>query len=407
MICTEKKTKKLLKGKECHELLGTCYRFTINESINDFEEIWQEHESKFNLFLSIKYFKALEAAPLSDLQQRYVMLWEEDELVAMFPMQLKLFQAQESILDTEAEDSHFRKTLVKRVRFNTLICGNITVSGELMHCYIREGLSAKEQFELTELVIEKYREYLNSIGYKVNMSFMKDVPEKHRLNELGLKNSQFKDFNVEPLMVLYLDKEWKDQADYLAAMASKYRVRAKRAFKKSVGINYRELNLEEIKCIQDECYPLYKNVMTNISFSLFELPVNYFAIMKEHLGDDFRFYVAEREDGTVAAFYTMIHNGPELHAHYLGYDKKANKEHQVYLNLLYRMVELGIEKKHEWIDFGRTALEIKSSVGAKPYEYSLYLKHKNPLANFFVPSLISILNKKTIWTARSPFKTAK
>lgn len=395
-----------MDSKVCQNLIGTPYAFNIYDSITEFEELWASVESKFNLFTSIRYFKALEATPLSDLQQRYVLLWENDELVAMFPMQLKYFQGQESILDAENEESsHIRKSLVKRVRFNTLICGNITVSGELMHCYLKEGLSPKEKFELTEKVIDNYREHLNSIGHKVNMSFMKDIPAKHNLKSLDIHTSSFKDFKVEPLMVLYLDSEWKDMNDYLSSMSSKYRVRAKRAFKKSVGVTYRELSLEEITEIKEDCYPLYKNVMSNINFSLFELPVDYFAIMKEHLGDDFRFYIAEDEEGQLLAFYSMIHNGPELHAHYLGYEKSANKKYQLYLNLLYRMVELGIEHKHDWVDYGRTALEIKSSVGAEAYDYSLYLKHKNPLANFFVPSLISILNKKTIWTPRSPFKT--
>ncbi len=406
MICTQKKTKVIRDSKECQPLVGTPYEFNIYDSITEFEELWASKESQFNLFLSIQYFKALEATPLSDLQQRYVLLWENGTLVAMFPMQLKLFQAQESILDADNEDSsHIRKSLVKRVRFNTLICGNITVSGELMHCYLKEGLTPKEQFVLTEKVIDSYREHLNNNGYRVNMSFMKDVPSQHTMQSLDIQSSSFKDFNVEPLMVLYMDKNWRDMNDYLSSMSSKYRVRAKRAFKKSKGIQYRELNLEEIRAIKEDCYPLYKNVMSNINFSLFELPIDYFAIMKEYLGDAFRFYIAEEEEtGQLVAFYSMIHNGPELHAHYLGYDKSANKKYQLYLNLLYRMVELGLDHEHEWIDYGRTALEIKSSVGAKAYEYSLYLKHKNPLANFFVPSLISILNRKTIWTPRSPFK---
>ena len=259
------------KSSNLFELANTEYEFSIHESIAEIEDFWSVHESKHNIFLSCAYFRVLEECPPDDLEQRYVVLRNGEDLVALYPMQLKLFEAKESMLDIAKEEtSHIRKKLASHVRFNTLISGNIIISGEYMHAYVLEGLSPKEQFELTEKVITAYRDVLSKDGYKVNMTFIKDFPEVKSLSNLQISSS-FKEFQVEPIMVFYLKEEWEKMEDYLASMTSKYRVRAKRAFKKAVDINFRECDLQEIEENCDQFYELYQNVLSNINFSLFKL----------------------------------------------------------------------------------------------------------------------------------------
>lgn len=394
-----------LKVKDYNKLPESNYRFSVHNSIYDIENEWNSMCHNTSIFLSVEYFKAIESCPPDDLRSRYLILWEEDQIVAFFPCQLKLFEAYDSIKELDsAKHLDIRKTVAKRVRFNTLISGNITVSGEYMYCFVKEGLTPKEQLELTEKVLDAYRNLLNKDEMKVSMTFMKDVPFKKSLSK-QLISTSFKEFEVEPLMVVKVDPTWGDFNGYMDAMSSKYRKRVRRAQKKGEVLRYELCTYEEILAEEETFYKLYINVLQNVNFSLFKLPFNYFSQMKKHLGDKFMFYKVTRDDGKICAFYTLINNNDELHAHYLGYDPQTNKECLLYLNLLYQMIKQGINDNYKLIDLGRTALEIKSSVGAVPYDYNLYLKHKNCLANFFVQPVINILNKKTEWTPRSPFKT--
>jgi hypothetical protein len=51
--------------------------------------------------------------------------------------------------------------------------------------------------------------------------------------------------------------------------------------------------------------------------------------------------------------------------------------------MLYDMIAYSINKGYKKIIFARTALEIKSSVGAKPIEMYGLMKHSNYFINLF------------------------
>ena len=89
--------------------------------------------------------------------------------------------------------------------------------------------------------------------------------------------------------------------------------------------------------------------------------------MKEELGESFRFFGYENQTGELLGFCTLIQNGSAYDAHFLGLKETSNREHQLYLNMLFDMLGKAIERSDiNTIVFGRTALEIKSSVGATP-----------------------------------------
>jgi hypothetical protein len=71
--------------------------------------------------------------------------------------------------------------------------------------------------------------------------------------------------------------------------------------------------------------------------------------------------------------------------------------------MLYDLVEEAILAKRESVDFGRTAMEIKSTVGAIPKEADVFLKFTNPLLNNLA-SFILKKNTKENWLQRHPFK---
>ncbi len=103
-------------------------------------------------------------------------------------------------------------------------------------------------------------------------------------------------------------------------------------------------------------------------------------------------------------FFTIVHNYDVLDAHFLGYDAEFNREKHIYHNMLYDLLFVAIDTKKKHLDLSRTALEIKSSLGAQPYPMYLYLKTINPVANLFTSRALKFLAPEEIWTERNPFK---
>jgi hypothetical protein len=134
-----------------------------------------------------------------------------------------------------------------------------------------------------------------------------------------------------------------------------------------------------------------------------DLNEQYLAALKKDLGEHFQMF-AYYLDGKLVAFYTTIQNHDELEAHFLGYEKALNHDYQLYLNILYDIVSLGIASKSKQIVFARTALEIKSSVGAVAHDLLCYLRHQNSVANKFVPTILDYLKPVEEWLPRHPFK---
>lgn len=173
--------------------------------------------------------------------------------------------------------------------------------------------------------------------------------------------------------------------------------------KKFEGIERRELTLDEIIQELPVIFRLYRDVAKNAGFNMVDLTPDYFVGMKAEFGEYFRLYGYFRE-GKMVAFYSTIQNHKELEAHFIGYEKSLNHEYQLYLNMLYDFIRLGIDSRSSSVIFARTALEIKSSVGAVPRPLWNYVRHQNNFANRFTGTILECLKPVEIWQQRHPFR---
>jgi len=69
-------------------------------------------------------------------------------------------------------------------------------------------------------------------------------------------------------------------------------------------------------------------------------------------------------------------------------------------------VRIGIEKQVSHINFGRTASEIKTTIGAKPVNLTCYIKHKRPIINTIVRYFSKRVQLKE-FNEHQPFKKQK
>ena len=73
-------------------------------------------------------------------------------------------------------------------------------------------------------------------------------------------------------------------------------------------------------------------------------------------------------------------------------------------NMLYDMVAYSINKGFKEIIFARTALEIKSSIGAKPQEMYGLGQHTNKIVDLAFEKVFCYLEPTVVWQERNPFK---
>jgi len=210
--------------------------------------------------------------------------------------------------------------------------------------------------------------------------------------------AEFKKFQVDPNMVV--DNTWPTVEAYVAAMRTKYRQRYQSTMKKSAAISMQKLNLTQIAERKAEINGLLAHVVKQDKFNLEQIPDDYFLRLAGM--QQFSLYGYFWGDRLVA-FRSSLDATDRLIAHYVGFESEVNAEQKIYQRMLYDYVAEGIEKKLPAIHLGRTALEIKSTVGAEREDYFLLFHSDNwfyrTVGNYYVGRLAA-----TEYEARSPFR---
>ena len=358
-----------------------------------------------NIFLSKKYLEALEKAAPSNMTCHFIGVFSGDELVAI---------ALSQFLDLNAIDCYGNKNQVKHLSLKNylfkkyssriLVMGNNMLSGQNAYAVSATAI-LPQVLQALGLAADELKTIFNKKGIDIHLTTFKDF-QATEIEDFNIPI--FKDdlrFSVQPNMVLPINKEWKAEQDYVNAMSKKYRAQFKRCRTKAKGVEKKELCLEEIIEQEDKLQELYLHVASNAPFNTFYLPKHHFSVLKEKLQSAFML-IGYFLDEQLIGFKTMISNGDVLDTYFLGYDDTIQKGKMLYLNMLYDMTSHAIHNGFSKIIFGRTALEIKSSIGAKPEEIIGLMKHSNKTINRFLPFFFNYLEPKTVWQERNPFQAS-
>lgn len=391
--------------------LSTALRYTFFRSIEAAGQDWDHAAPAHDLFLQRQYLSILEANPPEGMRFGYLVFYQQDQPVGVALCQIKYFKGDDNIADLDVPRKDpcffgglaqwFKKWVAGKAAADILICGNMLLTGEHGYYFNQEKVREEDAIIVLEQALDYVIEHMGKEGVKMPVILVKDIAPLHRPQGQFLGKKGFTEFEIQPNMVL--DLPYQNMDEYLNAMSTKYRTRAKRAFKKLDGIEKRQMTYAEILHELPNIYRLYKDIANNAGFNMVDLNEHYLAALKKDLQEHFQMY-AYYLDGKLVAFYTMIWNHDELEAHFLGYEKSLNRDYQLYLNILYDIIRMGIEGSSKQIVFARTALEIKSSVGAVAHDLYCYLRHQNTVANRFVPTILDYLKPVEEWQPRHPFK---
>ena len=355
------------------------------------EDFWFTHPD--NRMFSPAFMRAMEEGLPPALRQRYLVLRDQQGTVACMSFQVTEFNALEDIRETAVWSGwwgKFKRLAARLGNFRLLVLGNMFMVGE-------NGVCARDA--ATGIAVEReLKSLMRIIARKENACVL--VAKDFSALKPGFKG--FHPLEFQPAMSLEIRPQWASFDDYLADMSSKYRVRVRRAFKKAEHIRYVPLSLEAVIEHAGELAALYHQVVRASGFGVVEAGPAYFIAMKRRLREDFQITACFAGE-TLCGFYSTLRNGLHLEANFVGFSAEYNRSAQLYLNMLYRIIQDGIELGVKKIGFARTALEIKSSVGARPEQAIVYMAHVNPILNVLLPMSVRFLEPREEWVERHVF----
>jgi Acetyltransferase (GNAT) domain len=387
-------------------------RYSFFRSIEAAGEDWTTAAPQHNIFLQREFLSIVEANPPLGMRFGYIVFYQGEKPIGVALCQIKYFKGDENINDLEitgkdpcfftAMANWLKRRVAGMVTADVLISGNMLLTGEHGHYFDPQHISEANAAVLLENALSEVVELLARDGIRIQATLIKDIAPENTAFDHNFVQEEYTAFDIQPNMSLHLDP-YEDFEGYLAAMTTKYRTRAKRAFKKIEGVEKRELQLADVQRELPRIYALYKEVAKNAGFNMIDLNEDYLLALKRDFSAYFRIFALYKEQ-QLLAFFTTIQNGSTLEAHFLGYEKNMNHEWQLYLNCLYEIIRIAFESCCKEVCFARTALEIKSSVGATPSALLCYLKQQNSLANRFTGRILDYLKPVEEWEARHPFK---
>lgn len=385
------------------------------DSILPVYEEWASFVPGHRLFFQSAYLKMLEECPPDNMRFRYVLLYQDRTLVGCLYFQIVHYNAYQSMnLDNERARKKnswgqnvidtSKEYLAKSLDLDGLILGNLLTTGQNAFYFV-PSITLKNQVEIADVTMNEVRELLIQGGINTKLAFVKDFPDDY-FGEKYLSKSKCQEYyrlEAYPNMVMNVDPAWQSFDDYMNALKSKYRVSNKKAIERFEPVEKRLLRPDELGALGSRMYALYRNISSTASFNLFFLNPDYFPALGQHLEKEVSVY-GYFLDGELIGFYTVLHNEFELDAHFLGYDPDLNREYMLYKNMLLDMVREAIEHNQPRIIFSRTAMGIKSSIGAVEQDMSCYIQHKNRLQNLLFARFFDWLKPDRDWIIREPFK---
>ena len=287
----------------------------------------------------------------------------------------------------------FKKILLKKIKFQFFCFGNTYLSNIPSCDFENEGVSEGELDAIFSTLKEKYKVRF----FLLPDYFLKYLRFKKRKN---IKISPY--FEIDPDMVLYLNKQWNSFEDYKEDVSSKYKKRIRRVYNKSKHVEVKKIEKKDIKSIVPELQTLYNNVHNKSSFSGPALNIRCYEDLANYSIINFCVYGYYLK-GSLIGFSSEFYFEKTLYSYFIGLDYSHNIKYSLYNRILYDSISNGIEKKALKIVYGRTAAEFKSTIGAVPVESKSAVYIDSIFLRFILYPIIKNLSPKK-WRQRNPFK---
>jgi predicted N-acyltransferase len=335
-----------------------------------------------SLFVSRAYLEALDAALPDNVRTRYAIAYRNGEPAVAVAMQFAAVRAEDLASKSkgapEGKRARIGAAVRRRVRATLLLCGNLTAWGP-HGCRFGAGLLPHEGWPAVAEALFRVRRAERLAG-QTDLVFVKDIPDADLPGIEGLETFSYRPFETDPDMILELQPTCRSMDDYFASLRSKYRSSAKSVHEAAAKAGLRIARIDDVAKVADTMHALYLDTQSGAKVRLFTLHPDYFPRLAAVLGSNFRCTGLFRGDALVG-FVTVIKDGATAVAYYMGFDRQENEDAPIYFRLLYAAIETSLAMGCTRISFGRTALDPKSRLGAKPARMRVWIRHRVPVVN--------------------------
>jgi hypothetical protein len=399
------------RHRERHRPTG--FGFVFSDRIDFLDPVrWDAIAAASSLFLRRDVLRVIENHGPANIQPRYAMIFRGDTPVAALAVQMVELSGDR--FQPEGQRARANRALLRRVlepatraagatlRERLLIAGNL-LSWGFHGIAFAPGEDPRPLWPAVAEALYRIRRAERLTG-QTNFVLVKDVTGEQTGLE-ALRRFSYRPMETEPNMVLAIDPAWKHYEDYLAALDAKYRRNSKDQAKKLAAAGCAIEHLADLSPRSQRLHELYLAVHGNASVRLVTLPETFLPALAQAAGNDFRCSVI-RKDNELLGFVTTVRDGETAVAYYIGFDRAAAAAGlPLYLRLLHATIGDSIAWGCKRLSLGRTALEPKAALGARPEPMSVWLRHRVPALNWCLRGLLGAVPHAEA-PERNPFKAA-
>lgn len=399
---------------------STGLQFVIADSIELIPgKAWDKITHASSVYLSRNYLRVLESAAPDGLSPRYAMVFDGKVPVVAIAAQLIEISGKNLISQTEnagelarGQGRTLRKVIkeigqsakkkaIAKIQGRLLVCGNLLSWGQ-------HGLAFSSDYPLpvcwSAVAEALYRiRRAERLSGQTDIVMVKDFTKAEEDGISELRDFEYAPLETDPNMVLEIPAAWRTFEDYLGDLASKYRSGAKKIIKDVTNAGITLEVLSDVTPHAERIHQLYSQVHSKAAVRPVSIKQNYLPEMASAFGDDFRCTVARRGE-EIVGFITTLKDGATCVGYYIGFDYGVNQETPLYFRLLQVCVEDAIRFGCQRLSFGRTALDPKARMGARPEPMRAWLRHRQPVLNWMVKGLLGAIPHDEA-PDRNPFKT--
>ncbi len=376
---------------------------------------WDEVTKSGSIFLRRAMLRLVEQHGPANIEPRYAMVFRDGRAVAVIAVQVVTVTGDRLRRDPAIAKAAPKKGVLRRLiapaartagaglRERMLVAGNL-LSWGFHGIAFAEGEDAAALWPAVAEALYRIRR-AERLGGQVDFAMVKDVTEQQIGLEM-LRRFSFRALETEPNMVLALDPAWKTYEDYVAALDAKYRRKVKDQVKRLAAAGCTIESVRDPSAHAARLHALYLAVQGNASVRLVTLRESFFAELARVAGDDFRCTIIRR-GSEVIGFVTSIRDGNTAIGYYIGFDRAAAAEGlPIYLRLLHATVADAIAWRCTRLSLGRTALEPKAGLGAKPEPMAVWVRHRVSPLNWLLRGLLGAVPHEEA-PERNPFKSVE
>ncbi len=376
-------------------------------------ETWDSLVANGSFFLSRDYLLAMEAVLPANIAPQYAIVSrrEGNTLTPMAAVYMQLADISFAQVGKAPQTNDAGKAitpvgkLVTHATQRVLCCGNMLTFGQHGIAFAHDA-DAQTAWHGVAEVLYRVR-HADRLRGKTHFVMIKDLHAPFEASATLLTELSYREVETEPNMVLELDPMWKSYDDYLNGLASKYRANVRNGVLKPIEAKgYSVERLRDVSQHSMRLFDLYKSVQVNASFRPFELRPEYFAALERVAGERFRCSVVRDGERLLGFLISVAESDDTAIAYHVGFDRDASADSPIYLRLLHASIADAIDLGCKRISFGRTALEPKAALGAKPQPFNVLVRHRQPLLNKLIKHLLLGIEHDDA-PERNPFKKEK